>query len=192
MARYHGDDPWTTVVTVGGLPADEVISSLQKSIRRGEVDNAAFCAYQMALTSPALEEHLWNRLAVIAVEDIGPADRGCVAEVMALADARARFDHEEPDGLLFVMAAVRRLVEATKDRSNDELTNVVRLEAEQGRLPEIEDFMLDMHTRRGQEMGRGVEHFALEGARVVNESADRDDTWRRRWLALLGLDNGQR
>src|SRR5215212_10332773 len=67
----HSADPWTRVRTLHDLPADEVISSLQKEIRRGHTENAALLAYEMILTSPELEEKLWARLQVISVEDVG-------------------------------------------------------------------------------------------------------------------------
>jgi hypothetical protein len=41
-------------------------------------------------------------------------------------------------------------------------------EGERPRL-EIPDFALDVHTSRGQRMGRGVNHFFDEGARCANE-----------------------
>src|SRR5512138_363572 len=67
----HQQDPWTRVRTAHDLPADEVISALQKEIRRGNTENAALLAYEMIITSPGLEDYLWQRLKVISVEDIG-------------------------------------------------------------------------------------------------------------------------
>jgi replication-associated recombination protein RarA len=64
-------DPWVDVKTHNGFQADHVISALQKEIRRGNTENAALLAYEMILTSPALEDYLWHRLKVISVEDIG-------------------------------------------------------------------------------------------------------------------------
>jgi hypothetical protein len=49
------------------------------------------------------------------------------------------------------------------------------------------DVVLDVHTRRGQLMGRGLRHFLAEGALVENEMPDRDLTYRRRLLALYGI-----
>ena len=46
------------------------------------------------------------------------------------------------------------------------------------RLPEIPDFALDMHTRRGQEMGRDYRHFIEEASRVEPQSKAADRTWR--------------
>jgi replication-associated recombination protein RarA len=63
--------PRVDVKTYHGLPADEVISALQKEIRRGNAENAVLLAYEMMITSPAMEDYLWQRLMVISVEDIG-------------------------------------------------------------------------------------------------------------------------
>jgi replication-associated recombination protein RarA len=68
-------DPWVDVKTRHGLAADEVISALQKEIRRGQVENAALLAYEMVTTSPELEAFLWRRLLVISIEDPGSAMR---------------------------------------------------------------------------------------------------------------------
>ncbi len=57
--------------TRNGLAGDEVISALQKSIRRGYERAACEFAYEMYITSPQYEEKLWRRLLAISVEDIG-------------------------------------------------------------------------------------------------------------------------
>ena len=49
-------DPWVNVKTFNGFQADHVISALQKEIRRGHAENAALLAYEMTITSPALED----------------------------------------------------------------------------------------------------------------------------------------
>ncbi len=43
-----------------------------------------------------------------------------------------------------------------------------------------------MHTARGSEMGRGLDHFFEQGAKLVPELTDRDTTYRQRILELLG------
>ena len=80
------DDPWTVVKTRHGLAADEVISALQKEIRRGHVDNAALLAYEMIGTSAELEDMLWRRLLVISVEDVGWGDLNAPSLVDDCAD----------------------------------------------------------------------------------------------------------
>jgi hypothetical protein len=82
---------------------------------------------------------------------------------------------------------VRLLAEAPKDRSNDELANLVRTDLADGGRAEVPDHALDMHTRRGQEMGRGIEHFLTDGARVEPELESRERRWRAELLDRLDL-----
>jgi hypothetical protein len=56
-------------------------------------------------------------------------------------------------------------------------------------LPEIPDFALDMHTRRGQEMGRDYRFFMEEASRVEPRLENRDQTWRD-WI-IDALDKGK-
>lgn len=183
----HEEDPWTKVTTASGLAADEVISTLQKSIRRGDLENAALCAHDLATTSEELEQVLWDRLNVIAVEDVGFADPNAVVIVQSLAAARQPFEPGAHDRFLFAAQAVRYLVEQPKDRSTDEFVNWLKLEVDEGRKPEIFDDALDMHTRRGQEMGRGLKHFLLTASRTTNDSPARVRKWKRLLLERLGV-----
>ena len=48
-------DPWQFATTKNGYHADEVISALQKCIRRGLEEEASMFAYELYLTSPELE-----------------------------------------------------------------------------------------------------------------------------------------
>jgi replication-associated recombination protein RarA len=185
--RDPGDDPWASVTTSTGLPADEVISTLQKSIRRAEVRNAVLCALDLSATSPELDTYLWDRLHVIAVEDVGFGMRDAIAVITALDAARQRFDVASTDRSLFTIHAVRLLAGAPKDRSNDELANVARAELDDGGRPEVPDHALDMHTRRGRQLGRGIEHFLSEGAHVDPELESRERRWRAELLERLDL-----
>ena len=67
-------DPWARTRTRNGLAADEVISALQKSIRKGKERAACEFAYEMYISSPQLLEKMWRRLLTISVEDIGMGD----------------------------------------------------------------------------------------------------------------------
>ena len=75
MSEFMSYDPWASVTTRNGIGGDEIISMLQKSIRRGLEHNALAAAYEMYITSPQFEDKLWRRLMAISVEDIG---FGCV------------------------------------------------------------------------------------------------------------------
>lgn len=179
-------DPWVDVRTAHDLPADEVISALQKSIRRAQLENATLLAYEMYQTSAELEEYLWLRLQVISVEDVGSGSFLEPVIVDSLYRIHQRLDRPGGDRFLFAVHAIRCLVESTKDRITDELANWTALAVERdGRRPEIPDVALDMHTARGRSLDRGLRHFLEDAAQVVNERPGRDETYRRRLLAAL-------
>ena len=179
-------DPWVDVKTRHGLAADELISSLQKEIRRGHTENAVLIAYEMATTSPELEAYLWKRLLVISVEDVGWGNLQAPVLLNSLAQMVRALDRSDGERLLYAVHAVRFLCSCPKDRSSDEMINWVKHAVEkEGLLPVVPDYALDMHTARGQQMGRGVRHFIEQGAQLAPELADRDTTYRERWLKQL-------
>lgn len=182
----HQQDPWTRVRTVHDLPADEVISAVQKEIRRGNTENAVLLAYEMLTTSPELEAYLWGRLQVISVEDVGFGQVNAPVLVETLYQMHRRLPRPRGDRYLFAIHAVRYLCQCQKERGSDDLLNWAKLAVEkQGRLPEIPDYAVDMHTRRGQEMGRDYEHFLTEASKVDPEMPGRDLTYRERLLAAF-------
>jgi len=179
-------DPWTLVETAHGFRADELISTFQKSIRRGLTENAALVAYELYVTSAELEEHLWRRLEVISVEDVGLANPQAPAVIDALYRMHGRAPRGTGDRFLFLLHGVKLLAGSTKDRSTDEMANWIMRVVDSGeQLPEVPDVALDMHTRRGRELGRDIHHFLSEGAIVEPEWEERDRTYRERLLALL-------
>jgi replication-associated recombination protein RarA len=180
-------DPWQRTTTEHGFFADEAISALQKSIRRGMLENAVLLSWEMYLTSPELEEKLWSRLCVIAVEDIGLGNPQAPILIETLYRQHER--HSRPGGerFLFAAHAIRVLATSAKDRTSDDLVSWARHSVALGeRLPEIPDAALDMHTRRGQEMGRDYRFFMEEASRVEPEMKGRDHTWRNWILEALG------
>ena len=180
-------DPWQNAVTKNGYHADEVISALQKCIRRGLEEKASMFAYELYLTSPELEEKLWSRLMTISVEDVGLGNPMAAVIVQNLNEMRKQFDYLAVDRPLFFVHAIRVLCSSEKDRSSDVLKNIVmkRIEAED--FEEIPDFALDMHTKKGQEMGRDIHHFLNEASRVIPEKEVNHD-YKERLLAMLKAD----
>jgi replication-associated recombination protein RarA len=182
-------DPWVDVRTLHGFAADQVISALQKEIRRGHSENAVLLAYEMARTSPAMEDYLWQRLLVIAVEDIGFGEPQAPVLVHALYQTVQTFDRSVGERVLFAVHAVRYLCGCPKDRSSDEMLNwVMRAVASGQARAQIPDYALDMHTAEGQARGRGARHFWMEGAQLAPEYVQRDTTYRQRVLQLLDQD----
>lgn len=184
MSEFMSYDPWRKVTTRSGIQADLVISALQKSIRRGLAEEACTFAFEMYITSPQLEEKMWRRLQAISVEDVGFGDLSAPVLINTLNQMRQNFPYTDGDRPIFFIHAIRYLAAAKKDRASDNLKNIIITEFEHGRVPEIPDFALDMHTEKGRAMGRDFKHFLAEGSKLENELAV-DDNFKARLLALL-------
>lgn len=177
-------DPWAKMKTRNGLPGDEVISALQKSIRKGKEREACEFAYEMYISSPQFEEKLWRRLLAISVEDIGMGNPMAALMVHAYNEMRKEFQYNESDRAMFFIHAIRYLCESEKDRSSDFLKNIIIKNFAMGYVPEIPDYALDKHTVRGQKMGRGSKHF-FEVASQVTPQADVKNHYREEYGKLL-------
>ena len=179
-------DPWQRTTTAHGFAADEVISALQKSLRRGLVENALLIGWEMYLTSPEMEEMLWSRLGVISVEDIGLGNPQAPVLVETLYQMHKRYAYPQHDRFLFAAHAIRVIGSGPKDRTTDDMVNWAKQSVALGeRLPEIPDVALDMHTRRGQEMGRDYRFFMEEASKVAPEVAGKEQKYREWILAAL-------
>jgi replication-associated recombination protein RarA len=182
----HTEDPWTRVTSLRGFPADELISTLQKSVRRGLLENALLVAREMYESSAELEEVMWSRLLVMSCEDTGTGTFAEPVVLDTLYRMHQRIGRDQGDRWLFATHAIRFLVTRTKDRTTDEMALWAAHMLRSGeRLPEIPDYALDLHTRRGQEMGRDIAHFLQEGSRVENEVPGRDTSYRQQLLDIV-------
>ena len=184
MSEFMSYDPWQKVTTRNGIQGDLVISALQKSIRRGLAEEAITFAYEMYVTSEHFEDKLWRRLQAISVEDVGFGDLSAPVLINSLNQMRQNFPYADGDRPIFFVHAIRYLSAAKKDRTSDNLKNIIIKEFEYGRMPVIPDFALDMHTEKGRSMGRDFRHFLVEGSRVENE-LHVDENYKTRLLKLL-------
>lgn len=175
---------WANAVTRNGFAADEIISCLQKAVRRGMVEEACQYAYELYTSGPTLLEKVWHRLLTISVEDIGFGNLEAAGQINTLDEMRKKFAYDDGDQPLYFIHAIRILCASTKDRSSDYLKNIIVKEAALGRKPEIIDVALDKHTRRGREMGRGSEHFLEEAAKVVPQ-LDVGNGYKERYEEIL-------
>lgn len=172
-------DPWQAEKTRNGFFADEIISALQKCIRRGHTENALLIGWEMYVTSPELEDVLWSRLSVISVEDVGLGNPMAPVLVDTLFRMHDRYPRPAHDRFLFAAHAIRVMSGGPKDRTTDDMVSWAKQAVALGeRLPEIPDFALDMHTRRGKEMGRDYRWFIEEASKVAPEIEGRDETYR--------------
>ena len=70
-------DPWSKIVNKKCYAGDEVISALQKSIRRAKEEDACMFAYEMYISSPQLLEKIVETFTYNSVEDIEWETNGC-------------------------------------------------------------------------------------------------------------------
>jgi replication-associated recombination protein RarA len=175
--NYQSQDIWSRTTTANGYSVDELRSVLQKSIRRGWVEESALAAYELFITSPETEEVLWRRLEIIATEDVGLGLPTAPAIIEAMNQQRQRMQ-DRGDRWIYCAHAVRLLASAQKDNMSMELAGWTREVVARGeRKVEVQDFMLDLHTRRGVDMGRGKAHWWNEGARLENRIPSYNAKW---------------
>jgi replication-associated recombination protein RarA len=183
------------VTTVNGHLLPEVVSALQKCIRRGLVDDALYWAVDMYLTG--YDEYAWKRLRIMASEDVGPAEPNLPATIEALyhtySDLKKKKDETHAPQRLQLVHAVILLATARKNRVVDHA--LIHHFGNHATLKRpVPDFALDKHTAAGKRLGRGAEHFFVEGIKLENESGE--DAYRelaRRTLtagALMKPDAG--
>ena len=180
------EDVWSRCQTIHGFAADEVRSVLQKSIRRGLLEEAILAAYEFYATGPEMEELLWRRLEIIATEDVGFGLLNAPVLLEALNAQRLRL----PPGLdrwIYSAHAVRLLTTAKKDRTSMELAAWAEAVTTRGeRQVVVHDYQVDFHTRRGTEMGRDRDHWWHAGGAVLENQIEGLDS---RWGDYLrGLD----
>lgn len=179
-----GYDPWSKITTRNGYAGDEVISALQKSIRRGLEEQACMFAYELYISSPQLEEKLWRRLLTISVEDIGMGNPNAAILVNNLYQMSRQFEYADGDRPIYFIHAIRYMCQCEKDRSSDLLKNICIKSFAMGKLPEIPDYALDKHTVRGQAMGRDSFHF-LNEASIVIPQKEIDNDYKARYAKIL-------
>lgn len=144
----------------------EVVSALQKEVRRGNEEAAMYWALEML---PRYEAWMWRRLIVISQEDIGLAAPDVVQFVTAQTRAWFTARHLGANGecRLILANTMLAMCRAPKSRLADHFQCVVT------RLHHIEkrpvpEYALDKHTLRGKQAGNGMAHWLIEGAHLEN------------------------
>jgi replication-associated recombination protein RarA len=159
-----------------GLNAFEVVSSLQKNIRRGH----ALAAYYRALDLEQSGHGAWlnNRLRIVLEEDIGPADpfHYCAAHLalnsyLAAVEGPTRRKHWQ----LALYNAIAAMCKANpKTRDADCAYWAVKHEMLTQPPREIEPFALDHHTARGKAMGKTEENHGEVSYYLDHDATDPD------------------
>ncbi|QXC59625.1 hypothetical protein KSP35_14675 [Aquihabitans sp. G128] len=170
-------DPFAGCQTVNGLASDLVRSALHKHVRMGRVEQSVRAAMELARTDEAHEHMLWQRLRVIAAEDIGLGTPEAIAVVAALHGSAELFGHATYERLEMAAQAAGYLATVPKDPTVGEIMQVVLHE---DRVVDIPAEAVDIHTERGQVEGRTMYDWFTTGTAVHPEVAGRDRTWHHR------------
>ncbi len=177
------------IITNKGYEGSEVISALQKCIRRGLEKEALFWAVE--LYDSSYGEWCFKRLRIMSSEDVGLAEENISSEIWALYEmyreqAKKKDDKNEPQRL-FLTHAVIKLCRAKKSRLVDWALIWAWL-SHPFRRPLVPDVALDKHTERGRRLGRGFGHFFEEGT-LLNPHEKQLDEDEYRELAKGAIEN---
>jgi replication-associated recombination protein RarA len=157
--------------TRNGLPAMATVSAMQKAIRRGMEREAMEFAVELMHTSKAFHSMVCKRLEIISHEDIDTQADPAIVPFVATAVAQAMkwYDAEKLGASrLAIGNAIRLMCRARKSREGDHFGAAIGLRAQlEGFAPTIPDWANDQHTLAGRKLGRGLDHFRKEGAKLI-------------------------
>lgn len=145
-----------------GYAPHEVVSALQKAIRRSDPEQSVYWAVELYESGYA--NWLWKRLRTICSEDIGPADRYLPAQIAALNEWS---DKERPKGGGGMEMVHAVLLMASAEKSRVACWTVIGMTGNDAPRFEIPDEALDQHTRRGRQMKRSRRHFVDEAQKLI-------------------------
>ena len=166
----HGTSPMIPD-TKNGLPAMVCVSAMQKAIRRGLEREAMEFGVELLHTSQSLPHHGLQPAEVICHEDLDTLAAPHVVPFVAAAVAQSQERY-----------AARSIGEARLMVGNASGSCAARQSPAPAAIslppsgcglmledyvPTVPDFALDQHTLEGRKLGRGLDHFRQEGAKLV-------------------------
>jgi len=145
----------------------EVASALQKSIRRGNEDEAMYWAVE--LFESKYDAFLWKRLRIISSEDIGLANVFVSQQIYSLwmmyQEQKKTKDEKNRPERLFLTHAVFLLCRSTKSRVIDHALLHYWLEHDDDNRS-VPGYAYDKHTQEGKRLGFGWKHFFEEATQL--------------------------
>lgn len=152
--KSNKNGPW---LSKGGYNMDEVVSALQKSIRRGMEFEAGF--WTLELVDSGYWRYLFDRLATISCEDIGLANPLAVVVVSAVRQGiEVKLKEAEKRGKKWVNVPTEQLgflilylCRSPKSRQGDDFIWYVQKERKKGKRLNMFEWAIDEHTKRGRE-----------------------------------------
>ena len=151
--------------TIGGYNMYDMMSLLQKALRRGDFEKAGFAGYQLFKSFYHLA---WRRIIVVSAED---CDGVITKEIMALRDACEFMNkNTQNKSAIFYSKALMLLAKHPKNRDADYFVcnymhdvnpiphdDVETADISTIQLDVIPDYTYDVHTLKGKRMGKKIE-----------------------------------
>ena len=191
----------TNFQTQHGFNDDEVISALQKQIRRGVEDDALYWALEICSNGRNTSgfNRLKNLLTTITYEDIGLGNPEVVFQVsIALRDMKKMYDNKNETWKSILSYIVLLLCRTEKSRITKHFAKYID-DVWTNRTPEemeieIPDYAVDMNTSQGNALGRtnnsskGIKHLIEHGEYLENENIEVKDIYKKEIHRILLKD----
>lgn len=162
--------------TINDYPADEVISALQKEIRRCNFEDACFWGLELLESGDTFVKKFWERILVISVEDV--SEHIAVSIVTDLKNNYFELkEAKQVDKVINGIKAIKVLCDAKKDRIVNEIYDYLRFKRKDGLRKEIPDYAIDKHTKKGKAQNLGYEHFLNVAGKINNIVENKDDKY---------------
>jgi len=153
--------------TKHGYNAYELMSAMQKFIRRSKEKEALFCFYE--LESSGMFPHASNRLLVIIYEDVGIQNEPLLHSINShIIRMNEWYKKDNGAWRLILGNIILSACRGYKTRMADQFVCAVAAEIINGYRVNFDehDYIYDMHTFKGKKMGRGADHFYHEASKI--------------------------
>lgn len=154
--------------TPKGYQPYELMSAMQKFIRRSMEQEAMFCFLEME--GAGFYHIIKNRLIVTIYEDVGMGNIDLVNSIQPHIQQMDAFYTKKNGAWRLVLSnIILQACRGKKTRIADNFVSAIAAKMCSGWLIDFDehDFVYDMHTRKGRQMGRGYEHFDAEASKIV-------------------------
>jgi replication-associated recombination protein RarA len=162
--------------TKRGYLLGEVVSALQKAIRRGDERMSGYFAMEMFESN--FEAYAWRRLLTISAEDCAGV---ITQEIKALSDCAAlvKKTRKTPERIFIAKASIL-LAQAKKSRDADHMsclmydlnvpddaTVAAAIDEARSEIVDVPEYAYDCHTPKGRKAGKTKREFFIEEDRAL-------------------------
>ena len=171
-----------TKPTPNGFSPYDLMSAMQKFIRRSMEREALYCFYE--LEAAGLYNVAQSRLTVCVYEDCGIANPSLLNSIgMHMEQMNKWYQSKNGAWRLVLGNIILQACRGNKTRIADHFVCSQAARRVNGyvlNLDQYGDFVYDMHTRKGKMMGRGLDHFFAEAMKIEKsqETTDYSDAER--------------